>query len=98
MNRILLIALLLVLTTTACSKEEVGVKSRKYENFTQIRSEMKYEAIVEKFGEPDQDLGSGIHIYVYILADNTEIWIGYTDAILYARHMDSQRNLLHVII
>ena len=50
------------------------------------------------FGEPDADNGSGIHIYIYRLSDATEIWIGYTDKIIYARHLDSNQKLLHTII
>jgi hypothetical protein len=98
MNRIFLVALLLVLSTTACSKEGVEIEDFTYEDFTHLKPEMKYDSIVAQFGKPDKDVGSGIHIFVYELKDGTEIWIGYTDMILYARHMDSQQNLLHVII
>ena len=52
------------------------------------------ETIFFKFGEPHQDIGSGIHIYVYELNDSTEIWIGYSDHILYVRHVDSGGNFL----
>lgn len=54
---------------------------------------MDYTAIVSKFGQPTKDIGSGIHIYVYVLDDATEIWIGYVDKILYARHMDKTQKL-----
>ena len=50
--------------------------------------------IFSKFGEPHKDIGSGIHIYVYELEDSTQVWIGYTDQILYARHVDSDGNIL----
>ena len=52
------------------------------------------DTIFFKFGEPHQDIGSGIHIYVYELNDSTEIWIGYSDHILYVRHVDSGGNFL----
>ena len=52
------------------------------------------DAMFSKFGPPHSDIGSGIHIYVYELNDLTEIWIGYTDHILYVRHIDSEGNLL----
>jgi len=52
------------------------------------------ETIFLKFGDPHRDIGSGIHIYVYELNDLTEIWIGYTDRILYVQHVDSDGNLL----
>lgn len=98
MNRMILIALMLIMTSMACSKEGVDIAELTYQDFTHLKPEMKYATIVEQFGEPDKDAGSGIHIYVYELTDGTEIWIGYTDAILYARHMDSYQKVLHVII
>ncbi len=49
---------------------------------------MSYGDIVKRFGKPDEDRGSGIHIYVYNLSDSTEIVIGFTDKIVYARHVD----------
>ena len=52
------------------------------------------ETIFSKFGEPQADIGSGIHIYVYELNDSTEIWIGYVDRILYVQHVDSDGNNL----
>jgi hypothetical protein len=59
---------------------------------------MTYDSIVAKFGEPSNDIGSGIHIYVYPLTDSTEIWIGYTDKILYARHVDKNGQIINTII
>jgi len=52
------------------------------------------ETIFFKFGSPHDDIGSGIHIYVYDLNDSNQIWIGFTDHILYVRHVDSDGNLL----
>lgn len=59
---------------------------------------MSYNLIVSKFGEPSKDIGSGIHIYVYQLTDSTEIWIGYTDKIIYARHMYKNHQIIKTII
>jgi hypothetical protein len=59
---------------------------------------MDFNAIVARFGEPTKDIGSGIHIYVYQLGDQTEIWIGYVDRIIYARHVDANQQVLHIII
>ena len=56
------------------------------------------DTIFFKFGEPHDDIGSGIHIYVYELNDLTEIWIGYTDHILYVHHVDSNGNLLEQLL
>ena len=52
------------------------------------------ETIFEKFGEPHDDIGSGIHIYVYELNDLSQIWIGYSDHIWYIQHVDSEGVLL----
>ena len=52
------------------------------------------ETIFSKFGEPHDDIGSGIHIYVYKLNDFSEIWIGYVEDIWYVRHVDVDGNLL----
>ena len=50
--------------------------------------------IFSKFGEPHDDIGSGIHIYVYELNDLTEIWIGYVDDIWYVKHVDANGSVL----
>jgi hypothetical protein len=85
----------------SCEKQQPEEQSKQltYEDFRDfLTKDTNYQAIVAKFGEPDRDAGSGIHIYVYDLKDSTEIWIGYVDKILYARHMDKNRNVLHTII
>lgn len=56
------------------------------------------ETIFFKFGEPHEDIGSGIHIYVYELNDSTQIWIGYNGQILYVQHVDSDRNILEQLL
>lgn len=65
------------------------------DDFKNIMSESyNIEDIFSKFGEPNNDIGSGIHIYVYELNDSTEIWIGYTDHIWYIQHVDSDGILI----
>lgn len=56
------------------------------------------KTIFFKFGEPHDDIGSGIHIYVYELNDSTQIWIGYNDHILYVQHVDSDKNILEQLL
>lgn len=56
------------------------------------------ETIFFKFGEPHDDIGSGIHIYVYELNDSTQIWIGYNDHILYVQHVDSDGDILEQLL
>ena len=55
------------------------------------------DVIFFKFGEPHDDIGSGIHIYVYELNDFTRVWIGYTDKILYVHHVDVNGNILETL-
>lgn len=83
----------------ACSKEEAQLEILTYESFQKnLTSDMNYDAIVRVFGEPDADVGSGIHVYVYKLDDSTEVWIGYADSVLYARHLGQNQQALHVLI
>ena len=49
-----------------------------------------FAVIRDRLGEPDQDLGSGIHIYLYRLADQTGIVCGVVDEDarpVYVRHV-----------
>ena len=65
------------------------------DDFKNILSESQdIDIIFSKFGEPHDDIGSGIHIYVYELNDSTLIWIGYANDILYVNHVDTNGNVL----
>ena len=82
----------------ACSQDE-EVNRNTVEFFeTHLQLDMNHAKLISVFGEPDKDLGSGIHIYVYNLDDNTEVWVGITDKLLYANHVDTNKNLLKVLI
>ena len=101
MRKILLAILLTALFFTACSKdtreEPTDKETIEYFNYN-LTADLKYDDLVNLFGEPDADIGSGLHIYVYDLRDGTKVYIGYTDKIMYARHMSSSRQILHNII
>jgi hypothetical protein len=58
---------------------------------------MKYSDLKMIFGEPDADTGSGIHMYIYNLEDGTQVVIGYTDKILYARHINETEVISELI-
>jgi len=89
-------SLLFIFLLISCKEDTNPIKQLTFSNFqTSLKLDMKYKDIVATFGEPHRDIGSGIHIYVYELADTTVIWIGYTEGILYAKHQDSDRNILH---
>lgn len=82
-----------------CGKEPDSKKTLTYNDFkTTLTVTMTYPDIVQRYGEPTKDTGSGIHIYVYVLDDLTEVWIGFTDKILYARHMSSSGQFIETII
>ncbi len=49
------------------------------------------------FGPPDRDIGGDVHIFVYLLEDGSEVWIGLADRVLYARNVDSDGNLIEVL-
>ncbi|MCG8697323.1 MAG: hypothetical protein MI922_04660 [Bacteroidales bacterium] len=90
--------LVLIGLLCSCAKEDSNIDQLTFDDFkSSLTVEMDYGAIVETFGEPDRDIGSGIHIYVYELNDATEIWIGFIDSIIYAKHMDQDQNVLHVL-
>ena len=98
MKNIIFFSALIICMASACNKETTFDKDT-YEYFQAgLKADMKYNAIVDLFGTPDDDIGSGIHIYVYKLKDGTSIYIGYTDKIMYAKHMDASGNLIHQFI
>lgn len=88
-----------ILVFLSCTKKEISKQGLTYSDFrNNLKSDMNYSSIVAKFGDPSKDIGSGIHIYIYQLTDSTEIWIGYTDKIIYARHMDKDHQIIKIII
>ena len=94
----LLPILLSVLLFTSCADEDAA-RADSVDYFSDyLRADMTFREIVKAFGEPDADIGSGIHIYVYVLEDHTEIRIGFTDRILYATHVDQDHQLLKILI
>ncbi|MBK9391567.1 MAG: hypothetical protein IPN68_15810 [Bacteroidetes bacterium] len=94
------VILSILLLVISCNKENNlysdGLTLSDFENH--LVQNMTYESIVLKFGTPAADTGSGIHIYVYNLIDSTEVWIGYSDKILYVRQMDSNHFLLKTLL
>jgi hypothetical protein len=99
MKKFALLVILFTSITVSCSKKQSGHTRDTYEYFkTHLTADMNYAGLKTTFGDPSDDKGSGIHIYVYVLNDGTEIWIGFIDKILYANHMDSNHQLLHILI
>lgn len=83
----------------SCTSEDKPMKSPTLQDFQlNLKEEMSYHELIEKFGKPAKDIGSGIHIYVYAMPDATEVWIGFTDKIKCARQVDEQGTLILTII
>jgi hypothetical protein len=85
------------LVVSSCAEDETSRNTIEYFE-THLNEDMSHSKMLLVFGKPDKDLGSGIHIYVYTLEDSTEVWVGITDKILYANHVDKDQNLLKVLI
>jgi hypothetical protein len=70
-----------------------------FDNFkSNLKKDMDYKTIVKTFGQPDNDIGSGIYIYIYKLSDSTTMIIGCTNKVFYANHYDKNGDLLHLLI
>ncbi|MCW5909748.1 MAG: hypothetical protein KIT62_01680 [Cyclobacteriaceae bacterium] len=88
----------LLISLYSCT-EEKSIHEPTFESFKSLlHQDMTYSQLVKTFGEPARDIGSGIHIYVYPLQDDSEIWIGYSKSILYAYQVDRQGNKLATLI
>jgi hypothetical protein len=87
---------LIVIGLFGCDDSVVNRNSIEYFQ-KHLREEMEYSDLRLRFGEPDADIGSGIHIYVYNLDDGTQVTIGFTDKILYARHINETQILSELI-
>jgi|GEM_PF-2573581 len=53
----------------------------------EVKVGMTLPELAKKIGPPLRDIGSGIHIYVYNIDDGTQLLVGYTDRVLYARQV-----------
>ena len=97
MKQLFVFLAITALLSSSCLKNDSEKRSLEYFN-KHLKADMKYTNIEETFDKPDEDKGSGIHIYVYKLKDESAIWIGYTDKILYAKQMDRNQQLLHTLL
>jgi len=94
-----LICILFSVSLIISCSDDSEVNTNTFEYFEKhLQVDMKYSDLERVLGVPDDDIGSGIHIYVYHLEDGTQIVIGYTDYIHYAKHLDKDLNLLHDLL
>jgi hypothetical protein len=61
---------------------------RKLEAFRVLRKGVPYSDVVAWVGVADKDVGSGVHVLVYRLADGSRVMLGFADfqSLLYVRH------------
>ena len=61
---------------------------RTLENFKQLKAGLSLGEVQEWIGEPDRDIGSGIHVLEYKLSDKTRVLIGFPsfDKLIYVKH------------
>jgi len=91
--------IVLIIATACSSHDKTLIHNKTISDFqNNLKSEDTYDTLLKKFGSPSKDIGSGIHIYVYPLRDSTEVWIGYTDKILYARQVNKEGKILKELI
>jgi hypothetical protein len=72
----------------AQSNRPATTLARRVEAFKGIGPSMGLKEVEARFGPPDFDAGSGIYVYVYGLADGSEVRIGADspDQIKYVYH------------
>jgi hypothetical protein len=76
----------------------INAQELTFDNFkSNLKRDMDNKTIVETFGQPDRDIGSGIYIYVYKLTDSTSMIIGCTNKVLYANHYNRHGDLIHLL-
>jgi hypothetical protein len=67
-------------------------------DFKNLTVSLTNTEIFKIFGEPAKDIGSGLFIFVYVLDDSTEVWIGSNGKkIFYAKHMDANHHLIETL-
>ena len=69
-------------------------KADSIQCFRALRPKMSIYMVVEKCGRPDEEVGSGISIFVYHLRDGSTVAIGtpYLDRIDYVNYTDASGN------
>ncbi|MBS1954832.1 MAG: hypothetical protein JST89_11640 [Cyanobacteria bacterium SZAS-4] len=90
--------LLLVLSPTALASDKakgeghVPTKKCTLQNFQLLKVGTDVKTVFKDFGEPLRDIGSGIHIYEYKLADDSIIRVGCVTTVFYVDHIQGKQN------
>src|SRR5436305_1919888 len=77
------------LSTEQALAQQIPPTARTIEAFRRIKPQMSMKQVIEICGVPDEDIGSGIHIYVYKLSDRSLVRIGTPDKkrLIYVVHV-----------
>lgn len=93
----LIIAFSVVLLFGCSQRREAPAGSLDY--FRQnLTAGMDISEIKETFGETKVLTNPTVSVYKYHLVDSTEVWIGYTDKIVYACFVDERHNLVEDLV
>jgi hypothetical protein len=66
------------ITVTGSAGRDAG-PPREPAAFRTLRLGEPFTLVVQRFGPPDRDIGSGIHIFEYDLPDGTKVALGFPD-------------------
>lgn len=77
------------LSIKSVSAQQIPTTARTIEVFRRIKPNMSMKQVIEICGQPDEDIGSGIHIYQYKLSDDSLVRIGTPDKkrLIYVNHI-----------
>ena len=77
------------LSTEQALAQRIPPTARTIEVFHRIKPQMSMKQVIDICGVPDEDIGSGIHIYVYKLSDGSLVRIGTPDKkrLIYVAHV-----------
>ena len=77
------------LSTDQALAQRTPPTARTIEVFHRIKPQMSMKQVIDICGVPDEDIGSGIHIYVYNLSDGSLVRIGTPDKkrLIYVAHV-----------
>lgn len=95
-QKIFAMVLILFLLNGCSQEKEIELTAADFKSG--LKKDMTYKQMTTRFGLPSSDIGSGIHIYVYPLHDTTSIWVGMTDHIFWAKHVDPSGVVIDTII
>lgn len=70
------------------------------EDFAFLEEGLSLEEITARVGEPLEDVGSGLHIYIYPLADGRRVFLQFADleSLLGAGVMDAEGAVLQELV